>query len=152
MPVAALSVPEDTGSRPVNRDLLADLRQQVARLERGGRVTEGAVGFGLPEIDDVLPGGGLLKDAVHECLGSGAAVWAILLASPPRRAGPVVSQRYAMRGPLWAGACGFGSGPVAVDTRAVPQSERNALGDGRGVALKRASDRDCGAGSRYRAH
>ena len=77
MPVAALSVPEDTGSRPVNRDLLADLRQQVARLERGGRVTEGAVGFGLPEIDDVLPGGGLLKDAVHECLGSGAAVWAI---------------------------------------------------------------------------
>ena len=58
MPVAALSVPEDTGSRPVNRDLLADLRRQVARLERGGRVTEGAVGFGLPEIDDVLPGGG----------------------------------------------------------------------------------------------
>ena len=88
MPVAALSVPEDTGSRPVNRDLLADLRQQVARLERGGQVTEGAVGFGLPEIDDVLPGGGLLKDAVHECLGSGAAVWAILLAA--RLEGPVL--------------------------------------------------------------
>jgi len=88
MPVAALSVPEDTGSRPVNRDLLADLRRQVARLERGGRAAEGAVGLGLPEVDDALPGGGLLKDAVHEFLGSGAAVWAVLLAA--RLEGPVL--------------------------------------------------------------
>lgn len=88
MPVAALSMLETTSTRPVSRDLLADLRQQVAQLERSGRAVEGAVGLGLPAIDNVLPDGGLAGDAVHECLGDAAAVFATLVAA--RLKGPVL--------------------------------------------------------------
>jgi protein ImuA len=81
MPVAARSMPEDTSSRPENRDLLTDLRQKIASLERDGRVAAGVVGFGLAEIDDFLPYGGLCGGAVHEFFGGAAAVFAILLAT-----------------------------------------------------------------------
>ncbi len=66
MPIATLSMPEDTSLRSENRDFLSDLRRNIASLERGNRGTVGVVGFGLPEIDDFLPCGGLYRDAVHE--------------------------------------------------------------------------------------
>ena len=88
MPVAALSTPEDTNLRSENRDFLSELRRNIASFERGNRGTVGVVGFGLPEIDDFLPCGGLYRDAVHEFFGGGAAVLAILLAT--RLEGPVL--------------------------------------------------------------
>ena len=51
MPIATLSMPEDTSLRSENRDFLSDLRRNIASLERGNRGTLGVVGFGLPEID-----------------------------------------------------------------------------------------------------
>lgn len=88
MPVAALSVPEISDIRPVNRDLLADLRRQVADLERNGRSAESAVGLGISEIDRALPEAGLAGSAVHELLGNAATVLAVLLAA--RCEGPVL--------------------------------------------------------------
>ena len=48
MPIATLSMPEDTSLRSENRDFLSDLRRNIASLERGNRGTLGVVGFGLP--------------------------------------------------------------------------------------------------------
>jgi len=62
MPIAALALLNQTGTHPVNRDLLADLRRQVADLERAGQVTEGAVALGVLEIDRHLPGGRPTED------------------------------------------------------------------------------------------
>jgi len=88
MPVAALSVPEETGTRPPNGDLLVDLRRQIALLEKNGRGTEGAVGLGIADIDRALPEGGLAKGAVHEFLGTAATCLATLVAA--RLQGPVL--------------------------------------------------------------
>lgn len=51
---------------------LADLRARVAQLERGPAAAQAAVlPFGLPELDAVLPAGGLKRGACHE-VGEGA--------------------------------------------------------------------------------
>lgn len=81
MPIAALALPDQTGTRPVNRDLLADLRRQVADLERAGQVREGAVALGVPEIDRHLPDGGLAGGAVHEVFGGAATGFAASIAA-----------------------------------------------------------------------
>ena len=53
--------------------LLEDLREQVARIEHRllnpGRAA--AVPFGLPTLDEALPGGGIARGALHEVAGSG---------------------------------------------------------------------------------
>ena len=77
--------------------LLDELRKRIARLERRGGLSKAAVvAFGVPEIDAVLPGGGLARGALHEIAGRGpdvehgaAAAWLIagLLA---RIRGPVL--------------------------------------------------------------
>ncbi|MBV8524011.1 MAG: damage-inducible mutagenesis protein [Acetobacteraceae bacterium] len=52
--------------------LLEQLRLQVARIERNGPACPPAVlGFGLPAIDQHLPGGGLARGALHEVAGTG---------------------------------------------------------------------------------
>ena len=47
------------------------LREQIRRIEAGSRVSCGFLPFGVPEIDDRLPGGGLALGALHE-VASGA--------------------------------------------------------------------------------
>ena len=50
---------------------LAALRQRLALMERGGQGP--ALPFGVPAIDVRLPGGGLVRGALHEICGLGAA-------------------------------------------------------------------------------
>jgi protein ImuA len=45
------------------------LREQIRRIEAGSRVSCGFLPFGVPEIDDRLPGGGLALGALHEVAG-----------------------------------------------------------------------------------
>lgn len=88
MHAAAFPIPGETAVRPASRDLLSDLRRQVACLERGGQAREGAVGLGVETIDNCLPEGGLASGAVHEMLGEAATVFAALIAA--RLKGPVL--------------------------------------------------------------
>jgi protein ImuA len=48
---------------------LAVLREQIRRIETGSRVSCGFLPFGVPEIDEALPGGGLASGALHEVAG-----------------------------------------------------------------------------------
>lgn len=52
--------------------VLADLRKRVAALERGPAKQKACLPFGVPQIDAVLPGGGLAYGALHEFAGGGA--------------------------------------------------------------------------------
>jgi protein ImuA len=73
---------------------LASLRSEVARLE-GRAITQRptpCIPFGLPAIDQALPGGGLAAGVLHEFAGTGAEtehatasalLAAALLAKPP---------------------------------------------------------------------
>ena len=88
MPIAALALLDQTGARTVNRDLLADLRRQVAGLERAGQVMKDAVALGVPEIDCHLSNGGLAGGAVHEMLGGAVTGFAASIAA--RLDGPVL--------------------------------------------------------------
>jgi protein ImuA len=45
------------------------LREQIRRIEAGSRVSCGFLPFGVAEIDDRLPGGGLALGALHEVAG-----------------------------------------------------------------------------------
>ena len=45
------------------------LREQIRRIEAGDRVFRGFLPFGVSEIDDRLPGGGLALGALHEVAG-----------------------------------------------------------------------------------
>src|ERR1700749_1185322 len=47
------------------------LREQIRRIEAGSRVSCGFLPFGVSEIDDRLPGGGLALGALHEVAGGG---------------------------------------------------------------------------------
>ncbi|MDP8921051.1 MAG: damage-inducible mutagenesis protein [Pseudomonadota bacterium] len=49
---------------------LAELRQQIERLEGGSR-TRKTLPFGIAAVDDHLPGGGLMRGAVHEVVEAG---------------------------------------------------------------------------------
>jgi protein ImuA len=53
----------------MSRELLTALREQVRRIERPAAVDHGVAPFGIAAIDRVLPGGGLMRGAVHEILG-----------------------------------------------------------------------------------
>ena len=52
--------------------VLADLRERIASLERGAAKRRVCLPFGVPEIDAVLPGGGLAYGALHEFAGGGS--------------------------------------------------------------------------------
>jgi protein ImuA len=45
------------------------LREQIRRIETGDRIARGVLPFGVTEIDDRLPGGGLALGALHEVAG-----------------------------------------------------------------------------------
>lgn len=51
--------------------VISDLRDRIASMEGGSARKVGCLGFGVPEIDAVLPGGGLAYGAVHEFAGGG---------------------------------------------------------------------------------
>lgn len=50
---------------------ISALRSQIAALEAGQRQIREALPFGVPSIDDRLPGGGLALGALHEVAGDG---------------------------------------------------------------------------------
>jgi protein ImuA len=56
--------------------ILDDLRATLARLERGTAPRPGqpVLSFGIPAIDQALPGGGLAAGGLHEVAGTGAQV------------------------------------------------------------------------------
>ena len=51
--------------------VLDGLREQIAHLEGAGRRSRGVLPFGVAQIDERLPGGGLAYGALHECAGGG---------------------------------------------------------------------------------
>jgi protein ImuA len=51
--------------------ILAELRERIKRLEAGSAHERSALPFGIPRIDEVLPGGGLAQGALHEVAGGG---------------------------------------------------------------------------------
>ena len=68
---------------------LTALRRRIAALESGGMGrAAGVTKLGWPVVDDVLPGGGLVRAAVHEVMGAAASAFAARLAG--RMAGPVL--------------------------------------------------------------
>lgn len=56
----------------VREHVLADLRQRISAMEGGPAKRAGCLPFGVPEIDEVLPGGGLQLGALHEVAGGGS--------------------------------------------------------------------------------
>ncbi len=57
-------------SRPTASAAVAELRQQIERLERGSRIHE-TLPFGIVAVDNHLPGGGLARGALHEVIEAG---------------------------------------------------------------------------------
>jgi protein ImuA len=53
----------------MSRELVTALREQVRRIERPAPSEHGVAPFGIAAIDRALPGGGLVRGAVHEILG-----------------------------------------------------------------------------------
>jgi protein ImuA len=49
--------------------VLDALRQKIRRIEAGDRVARGVLPFGVTDIDERLPGGGLALGALHEVAG-----------------------------------------------------------------------------------
>ena len=47
------------------------LREQIRRIEAADRVSRGVLPFGVAEVDERLPGGGLALGALHEVAGGG---------------------------------------------------------------------------------
>ena len=96
--------------------ILDDLRASMARLERrparSGAGNKAALRFGIPAIDQAIPGGGLAAGALHEVAGAGleaehGAAAALLVAGLlARRRGPVlwVLDRRDLFAPALAGA------------------------------------------------
>jgi protein ImuA len=52
-------------------DLLLTLRERVRRIEQPTAATHGVLPFGVAVINRALPGGGLMRGALHEILGAG---------------------------------------------------------------------------------
>ncbi|NKL34983.1 damage-inducible mutagenesis protein [Rhizobium leguminosarum bv. viciae] len=52
--------------------VLDGLREQIAHLETGSQRKRGVLPFGVAQIDERLPGGGLAYGELHECAGGGA--------------------------------------------------------------------------------
>jgi protein ImuA len=53
------------------RTFLPELRDCIGRIERPLASAHGVLPFGIVEIDQALPGGGLARGALHEILGAG---------------------------------------------------------------------------------
>src|ERR1700745_4285702 len=53
------------------RTFLPELRDRIGRIERPRAAALGVLPFGIVEIDQALPGGGLARGALHEILGAG---------------------------------------------------------------------------------
>ncbi len=51
---------------------ISNLRERIAALEGGVAKRKGCLPFGVPDIDAILPGGGLAYGALHECAGGGS--------------------------------------------------------------------------------
>src|SRR5580658_6074791 len=51
---------------------LAALQDRIRRIERGEALRHGVLPFGVAAIDRALPGGGLVRGALHEFHGAGA--------------------------------------------------------------------------------
>ncbi|MGO7207675.1 damage-inducible mutagenesis protein, partial [Rhizobium ruizarguesonis] len=58
-------------SAVASNTVLDGLREQIAHLESAGRRSRGVLPFGVAQIDERLPGGGLAYGALHECAGGG---------------------------------------------------------------------------------
>lgn len=54
--------------------VLAELRERIGRLEGGSRRASQVLPFGVAEIDQALPGGGLAFGALHEIAGGGGTI------------------------------------------------------------------------------
>lgn len=52
--------------------VISELKDRIALLEGNAGKRSGCLAFGVPEIDAVLPGGGLAHGAIHEFAGGGA--------------------------------------------------------------------------------
>lgn len=52
--------------------VISELRDRIALLEGGATMKAGCLPFGVPEIDDRMPGGGLAYGALHEFAGGGS--------------------------------------------------------------------------------
>lgn len=52
--------------------VIADLRERISALEGGSSRKGGYLPFGVPEMDAVLPGGGLSFGSIHEFAGGGS--------------------------------------------------------------------------------
>jgi protein ImuA len=71
---------------------IAQLRERIARLEGGSARRREVLPFGIPQIDRVLPGGGLALGALHEVAGgangavdgAAASLWAAGVAARMR--------------------------------------------------------------------
>lgn len=78
------------------QDVIAELRQRISSLEGGSARSVSCLPFGVGEIDDALPGGGLAFGALHEFAGGGAgtvdgAAAALFVAGiAARTTGPIV--------------------------------------------------------------
>ncbi|MGZ2487763.1 protein ImuA [Rhizobium pisi] len=76
--------------------VIADLRERISSIESHAVKKVGCLEFGVPEIDAVLPGGGLAHGALHEFAGGGAgtvdgAAAALFVAGiATRTTGPIV--------------------------------------------------------------
>ncbi|KQZ91772.1 damage-inducible mutagenesis protein [Rhizobium sp. Root564] len=76
--------------------VISDLRERIASLEGLTAKKAGFLAFGVPEIDQLLPGGGLAYGALHEFAGGGSgtidgAAAALCVAGiAARTKGPVV--------------------------------------------------------------
>src|ERR1700748_873290 len=57
---------------PVGRPTVDALRAQIRHIESSPRRSCGVLPFGVPQLDDKLPGGGLALGALHEVAGGGA--------------------------------------------------------------------------------
>jgi protein ImuA len=58
--------------RPQPQDAIEELRRQIARLEHGSRPHK-PLPFGMPSVDEHLPGHGLACGALHEIIEAGPA-------------------------------------------------------------------------------
>lgn len=69
--------------------VLFELQERVARAEASSTRRRAVHSFGVPEIDHVLPGGGLKLGALHEVAGgangAAAALWAAAWISASRQ-------------------------------------------------------------------
>lgn len=55
-----------------NRALIHELQERIDKIAGGSAKKRGTLPFGVPEIDDRLPGGGLAFGALHEIAGGGS--------------------------------------------------------------------------------